>query len=184
MTALRDYAILAVLAAWIIASITAQARNSRLRKTRWNDFFNLLPNYRFFSPEPVSFDHKIVYRILRDDTAASPWIPLSIPPRPRYCWLWNPHQRMATGVNDVVHLLFRHAQDNFWGSRLHVSLPYIVILNHLSFIVRSKYPEMIADPEKVAVEFAITRVAGFEAGEELVVFKSYAHRVARQSSQA
>lgn len=179
--AFRDYAILAVLAVWLIASIMAQSRESRLLKTRWRDFLGLLPNYRFFAPEPISFDHKIVYRVLVNDLEAGPWSPLSIPPRHRHSWVWNPHQRLATGVNDVVNLLFRYAQDPFWLSRLHVSLPYILILNHLSALVRVECRETIAASEKVAIEFAITRAPGFENNQELVVFKSYAHRVLRHT---
>jgi hypothetical protein len=161
---LRDAIIVAVLVVWFIASVLAQPRASFLAKTRWRNFAGLLPNYRFFAPVPIAFDYQIFYRLVREGVAGE-WIPLDVPAKPSYCWLWNPQQRLKKAVNDLVTSLHRYRQPGLID-KIPASYAYVLILNHVKSLARS---------EGASVQFIVTQTKGFEDKEEHVFFASHAH---------
>ena len=164
---LRDVIIVAVLAVWFIASVLAQPqpRNPALVKKRRRDFGGLLPNYRFFAPIPIAFDYQIFYRLVREGGVAGEWIPLDVPAKPFYCWLWNPQQRLKKAVNDLVTVFHRYRQLNL-VEKIPTSYAYLLILNHVKSVTR---------PEDASVQFIVTQTKGFEDKEEHVLFASYVH---------
>ena len=162
---LRDIVIVAVLAGWFIASVLAQPRNSFLLKPRWSAFRGVLPNYSFFAPKPVAFDYQIFYRVVRANGVAGEWIPIDLPAKLFYCFLWNPQQRLKKAVHDLVKVLFRYRQGDLI-KKIHTSHAYVLLLNHVKSITR---------PEDASVQFVVTQTKGFEDKEEHVLLVSHLH---------
>jgi hypothetical protein len=161
---LRDVIIVAVFAVWFIASALAQPRSSVIVKTRRRDFGGLLPNYRFFAPVPIAFDYQIFYRLVREGVAGE-WVPLDVPAKPSYCWLWNPQQRLKKAVNDLVTVLHLYRRPDLID-KIPASYAYVLILNHVKSLTRS---------EDASVQFIVTQTKGFEDKEEHVFFASLVH---------
>jgi hypothetical protein len=64
---------------------------------------NVLPNWRFFAPNPAVHDTHVLYRTLGRDDAVSPWR-VALEPSPRVWWnmVLHPGRRNEKAIFDVV----------------------------------------------------------------------------------
>src|SRR5687768_5062977 len=67
------------------------------------DAFNMLPEWRFFAPQPGRGDHFLLYRDSIDGDTWSAWIEIPlVVPRQWYHFVWNPERRVKKALLDVV----------------------------------------------------------------------------------
>jgi hypothetical protein len=163
MASLGDFVVATILLSWLVASVFAQPRPSRVLASRWYDFNGLLPNYRFFAPRPIAYDYIIEYRFGRGEQP-SVWRSLPIEEKNGMCWVWNPSQRLRKGVNDLVALLLRARADD----SILVSHPYVAILNVATALAAAE--------GGIAVQFRVVRSGGHSCTRE-IIFRSQAHSV-------
>jgi hypothetical protein len=138
---------------WFILSALAQCwpRESWVRRTAisW-----LLPDWRFFAPEPGVKDFVVVYRWRTDDDTG----PLhDIPPHTSGAlrWLWNPESRRHKAMFDLTDGLRLMAQRlgdderrsgparSGYPDVLILTEPYLVLLNLVSARARQSGPGLV-----------------------------------------
>jgi len=126
--------ILAVwLGAWLAASIALQIlpRQTRMRRS-WLAW--ALPEWRFFAPNPSTFDYALFYRTsVMPDVVQRAQIPCT--PSGRWRWLWNPpgrEQKVFRDLADAVQLFARSSDRDDQGVSDAVCLsdPYILLLSY------------------------------------------------------
>ncbi len=101
-----DYSIASVFGGWLVATLLSQHPDpnfDRIRKLD-NRFGNsIIPNWKFFAPNPAVEDVHILYRFANDDkTEHSMWEEChTISPRKWYQAFWFPRRRFEKGVFDA-----------------------------------------------------------------------------------
>jgi hypothetical protein len=97
---------------WFTATAASQHPNTMFDRLRNYDRAGLLiPNWRFFAPEPARHDFHVLHRVLTADGVETPWDETSrFVPRAWSHALWFPRQRRHKAIFDVCHDLVRHLQ--------------------------------------------------------------------------
>jgi hypothetical protein len=96
------------LAGWFVATAASQHPLRQFDRLRTYDPLGLLlPNWRFFAPEPAQHDIRLLHRVLAADGATSPWEETySITGRRPLQMVWFPQRRRDKALFDAVsHLL-------------------------------------------------------------------------------
>lgn len=91
------------LAAWLGATTAGQHPHSPFDRVRNRDRTGLLiPNWKFFAPEPAQHDFHVLHRVLTADGTQTPWEETTqITPRAWRQLLWFPHRRREKALFDV-----------------------------------------------------------------------------------
>lgn len=164
MGILYNTAVIFLLTVFIIATIFAQFKDSKVRKY---DILGLLPSFRFFAPRPVTRDLKIYAQAIDINGNETKWKELFGGEKQWYCFLWNPQHRLRKAVIDIYSDIdeFREAKD-IW----HLSFPYLILLYSSTFLFNS-------DSNNTHVQFMITCYAGNEEQVHDIIFKSNVHAI-------
>ncbi|HTK08337.1 MAG TPA: hypothetical protein VL485_14300 [Ktedonobacteraceae bacterium] len=103
------------------------------------DWFRLIPEWRFFAPRPAEGDFHLLYQDMFHDGSRTHWTEVR-PTIERSWWniVWNPGKRERKALFDVVNVL--NARIALSDKALEGSLPYLTLLNHISFLPRSLSP--------------------------------------------
>ncbi|GAA3647311.1 hypothetical protein L7D48_23425 [Streptomyces sp. S1A] len=109
-SAVLERAIPAVLAGWFVASVLSQHPDRSYDKLRSMDKTGtgiLIPNWRFFAPNPAVEDQHFLYRLASEDRSEhTEWREVySITPRKMAHAFWFPGRRMEKAVFDVASTL-------------------------------------------------------------------------------
>ena len=167
LDAAGDCALVVVLVAWFALTVTCQFRTRIAHSVRHHDLFGMIPDWRFFAPEPSTVDYHLLYRVVRPGGSASRWaeVPESHP-RGSMSWLWNVGRRKRKALLDLCLMLANDAGSG--NSRyITVSIPYLVLLRYVSELHH-------IDAE--AVQFIIVEFDGRSASKsEKVFFLSTVH---------
>ena len=79
---------------WGLFSLLTQSNDRLRRKFKAVDPLGLIPNYRFFCPNPIRTDYHIYFRVRHGDAAVTEWEEIIIGKRnPFISFLWNPLKR-------------------------------------------------------------------------------------------
>lgn len=158
--------VIGFLVIFAIASLLYQIKPLQ-RPLRKIDRWNLLPNYSFFAPKPLTNDYRLLYRVTTED--AGEWVEI-----PMYHGfrasrvVWNPYKYQNKALVDTCNFLvaeFNALQDKHF---IRVSLHYLTILVTIS---RHLGP---ARRQGQKVRFAIVESAGANnVAIERVLFASY-----------
>jgi hypothetical protein len=107
-----DLLVTAGLGLWFVVTAASQHPNNLFDRLREYDKSSLLiPNWRFFAPEPARHDFHVLHRVLSVDGVETPWVETSrIAPRVWTQAFWHPGGRGHKAVFDVCHDLVRHMQ--------------------------------------------------------------------------
>lgn len=91
------------LAVWLSATIAGQHPHSTFDRVRERDRTGMLiPNWKFFAPEPAQHDFHVLHRVLTADGAQTPWQETTrIAPRAWSQLLWFPNRRREKAMFDV-----------------------------------------------------------------------------------
>ncbi|MEU9032786.1 hypothetical protein AB0D46_35835 [Streptomyces sp. NPDC048383] len=103
----------AVLAGWFIASVLSQHPDrsyDKLRKADKTGTGILIPNWRFFAPNPAVDDQHFLYRLANEDkTEHTEWRDVySIAPRKLIHAFWFPGRRIEKAIFDVASTLLNN----------------------------------------------------------------------------
>jgi hypothetical protein len=86
-----DFFIIAIFIIWAVFSVLSQSTSQIKNKLKRNDLLNVLPNYKFFCPNPIKQDYFLYYRELFADNSWSAWKKINLGKKiPILCLLWNP----------------------------------------------------------------------------------------------
>lgn len=135
--------------AWFLLTLARQVwpRDSWIRWTPANE---VVPDWRFFAPEPAVEDNLIVYRYKSPTGEIGPLstVPLSCPGAVRCAW--NPEDRrhkalwdLADGVQRVARELNGREPRSGVPDGLTVSTPYLALLNTVSAELRHAAPGLV-----------------------------------------
>jgi hypothetical protein len=79
---------------WGLFSFLTQGNDRLRKKFKAADPLGLIPNYRFFCPNPIRTDYHLYYRIRHPNTQVSEWTEIIVGRRSPYIgFLWNPLKR-------------------------------------------------------------------------------------------
>ncbi|MGW3651214.1 hypothetical protein [Streptomyces sp. NPDC000878] len=95
--------VLGGLAVWFGATAASQYPHSSFERVRDRDRTGLLiPNWKFFAPEPAQHDFHVLHRVLTADGSQTSWAETTrIAPRAWAQVLWFPHRRREKALFDV-----------------------------------------------------------------------------------
>ncbi|MFJ9210239.1 hypothetical protein [Streptomyces sp. NPDC102264] len=89
-------------AAMLIGTLAVQHPNPMFNRLQRKDTFALLPNWRFFAPEPAVHDYHFFYRTLNTAGETSPWRAVDlIAGRRLHQIFWFPSRRTEKAVFDI-----------------------------------------------------------------------------------
>jgi hypothetical protein len=152
------------LAALLTATVFAQ-HPQRLFDAVRNRFPapDLLPDWRFFAPEPGRHDFHVLVRVAEQDGAVSPWWAVHDFGR-RAAWhsVWFPRHRHEKALFDVcseLTLFFRAP-----GLDVAATPPYLLLQGFAERVVRERRP--VDDPPPRGFQFLVLRDSGYEEGNE------------------
>ena len=150
-----------LLGTWLLVSIVAHAlpRRTRLRRF-W--FAWGVPEWRFFAPDPATFDYRLIFRVLDHPHDVRTF---SFEERNGFYWLWNPgarEQKILRDLADSIQMASSDADSDVIPESVILDDAYVLLLNFCS--LRSE-----AGP----VQFGVVRV---EPGDgESIAFLSRCH---------
>jgi hypothetical protein len=149
-------------------SIVAQIPKLKAR-LRNLDVLYLLPEYSFFAPTPAKGDFSLLYRDRKEGGQMGPWHELPLAGRRSISnALWNPGRRNRKATFDICTDLAKHLLGENTPREVQVSVPYLVLLNHVSSVPRGQ--------EAKATQFLIMMSHGAEQEREpSVMYLSAVH---------
>jgi hypothetical protein len=143
---------------WMAISIAAQLPNLKAR-IRQFDALYLVPEYSFFAPTPATGDFSLLYRDRDLDGQMGGWRELPIAGRRSILnAFWNPGRRNRKAVFDLCTDLAKYLLADNTPLEVQVSVPYLVLLNHVSRLARVEQAQ--------ATQFLIMLSHGVEAKQE------------------
>src|SRR5262245_58660337 len=127
-----EIVVVTVLWLWLTASALGQVPIPLLQGLRRWDQFGLVPDWRFFAPQPATGDFHLLYRDQTEEGHVTDWVEISIG-IPRRWWnvVWNPGRRQRKAMFDLATELAREVQQSSTAA-LQVSVPYLAILCFVS----------------------------------------------------
>lgn len=79
---------------WGVLSLVCQGNHPIVKSIKSHDVFGLIPNFKFFCPNPVRNDYHLYYRKCNALNGWDQWEEICIPKRHRiFSMLWNPGKR-------------------------------------------------------------------------------------------
>lgn len=168
---------------WFGLTVVGQKlyRDSRKRSS-WDKLCLIIPDWRFFAPNPGIHDHHLLMRDRFADGTLAPWQEVSsLEERTLLHALWHPHRRAEKSIFDTSAELLRyigqHEQANGNADpTVQLSVPYLTLLSHVS--TRAHHP----DAEQV--QFLIAVSGGYEEEDEpMMVFLSEFHALGTTPSR-
>lgn len=171
MTLARDAVNTAVsvgLAGWVVGTALNQHPNRVFDFARSADRTGMLvPNWRFFAPNPAIHDFRIAHRVLFHDGSVGDWEDTRVVPQ-RTWWnsFWFPGRRRDKGITDLVGALTENLMSG--ADRLERTTPFRVLAELVRAEVTRRESVRIATIE--GFQFVIGRDAGFDEEEPSSVF--------------
>jgi len=143
---ITDIPIILIFAIWAVCSLLCQGTNHAKTRLKSFDLFNILPNYKFFCPNPVRYDYHLYYRSRRKDDSIDHWQEIPIGRRISFlCLIWNPLKRDRKVFHKIIKTLKgykKFSSGNIRGPVYQLFLGYI--------------KQHISHPDCVSTQFRIT----------------------------
>lgn len=120
-----------IYAGWLVLSVANQFRWKWVQRIKAHDLCHLIPNWRFFAPNPASRDFQLEYRVGGGGVSTTPWTRVAtIASRPMRCVVWHPEKRRRKSFNTLVRRLMRIKRER--GSEQAArSVSYLLLLHHV-----------------------------------------------------
>jgi hypothetical protein len=101
------------LGAWLVATAAGQHPHRAFDRVReWDPIGVLLPDWRFFAPEPAKHDFRVLHRLVTADGGVTPWRETTrIAPRAWHHTLWCPSRRHDKAMFDLCRELIARTTD-------------------------------------------------------------------------
>lgn len=157
---LAEGAVAVVAGGWLVLTALSQHPSRAFDRVRKLDKPGvLLPNWRFFAPEPAVHDFRLLHRVRTADGVVSDWTEsVTIARRQPVQTVWYPDRRRDKAINDLCNEIISllAAQE----TRI-VHFPcYRLLRDHLATVVRRD------SPEAVGFQWVVARTAGYDETEE------------------
>jgi hypothetical protein len=169
---LTEAAVIAALAVWFGVTLVSQHPNRMFDRLRTLDRFGIvIPNWRFFAPEPAQHDMHVVYRVLTADGGQTAWSEgNSIRERSWVQAVWFPERRRDKAVFDISAELLPLLGAP--GADVTAMPAYRVLREFIEAAVRREHAEA---PLPKGFQFALVRGGGYdEAGDpEYLLFSPF-----------
>jgi hypothetical protein len=159
----RNLVLIGSLAAWFTVTAAGQHPHRVFDRVRSHDHTGMLvPNWRFFAPEPAQHDFHVLHRVLTHDEEQTPWRDTSsITERTWRQMFWFPRRRREKGMFDVCgELLSITARPGLDVTRFPV---YLLLQDCAAHAVATEYADQ---PRPRGFQFLIARHGGFQQGAE------------------
>ncbi len=151
-----------LIAGWVLVTATNQHPSrsfDRLRK--YDRTGTLIPNWRFFAPEPAVHDYRVLHRVLEADGAQTPWTETNIIEERRWTQaLWYPNRRQQKAVSDVCSEMTGLLQQA--GDGIVHTVGYRVLRDHINRLVTTQHAGAVPQ----GFQFLIVSDAGYDDSEE------------------
>ncbi|WP_037808412.1 hypothetical protein [Streptomyces sp. NRRL S-1448] len=143
-------------AALLVGTLAVQHPNPTFNRLQLKDTFSLLPNWRFFAPEPAMHDYHFFYRTLNAAGETSPWQAVDVIAGRRFQQIfWFPGRRAEKAVFDICSEMLQLLDKGF---PVIVRTPgYAVIVAYLRKRIRAE-----AAVEVKGFQFALARATGYD----------------------
>ena len=154
-------------AAWLAGTVLSQHPDrqfDRLRECAAGRL--LLPDWRFFAPEPGQHDYHVLHRVLTADDEVTPWqLTLADPRRPGHqrSWkdlFWHPDLRHNKALFDVCRGLAIHINE---GRDLTQTFQYRLLRDFVERTVRAQY---LSQEPPAGCQFMIAQYTGYDDDHE------------------
>lgn len=148
-------------AATLVLTAASQHPNSAFSRLRGLDPCGVIPDWRFFAPNPGTHDTHLSYRTLSHDGETSEWHDISfVTERRAVHAVWFPARRLSKSVFDVCTQLNGRVDQGFTKAR---RMPaYRLLVGHIRHRVR-RSPDM---GRVKGFQFAFFRTAGYDTSVE------------------
>jgi hypothetical protein len=170
---LRFGALALVLGTWFLASTVKQEPTRKLKALDSLDSRGIvLPEWRFFAPNPGVHDTHLLTRDQLTDGTLTPWTECfpAMPRKVRQIF-WHPDRRAEKVVMDAMGEIIRVLDMDVLVKKedLQVTITYLVLLNYVTH--GRPHPD-----DAVRTQFLIARSTGYEENEDpLLLFLSNLH---------
>ncbi|MDX3635662.1 hypothetical protein OG920_03530 [Streptomyces europaeiscabiei] len=146
-------------AAMLVVTVAGQHPFEQFSRFRAKDVLSLVPNWRFFAPNPCMHDSHFLYRTVDADGSASPWHDaFATETRKPQHIVWFPTRRADKGMVDACADILPTLE--FGGFEGAARTPgYRMITENLRVLIRSRGPV----PEDVrGFQFALAKATGYD----------------------
>ncbi|WP_328507950.1 hypothetical protein [Streptomyces sp. NBC_00391] len=146
-------------AAMLVVTVAGQHPFEQFSRFRSKDILCLVPNWRFFAPNPCMHDSHFLYRTVDADGNASPWHDaFTTETRKPQHIVWFPTRRADKGVFDACADILPTLE--FGGFEAASRTPgYRMVTEHLRVLIRSRGP---VAGEFRGFQFALARATGYD----------------------
>lgn len=113
----KEISLSLLLSTWLLVTVIRQTRR---RKPNWLlqiDFFRLIPTWRFFGPNPVTWDYRLHFRTRSGENDWSTWRDIT-PNKSRevVSFFWNPEKRIRKVFSTASRRVIKSRKSEFNNS--------------------------------------------------------------------
>ncbi|MBK1787263.1 hypothetical protein [Prauserella cavernicola] len=175
-------AVYATLGGWLGLSVVGQKLfRAPGRRSWWDKLYLLIPDWRFFAPDPGIHDFHLLYRDELEDGSLTPWKEITSVEERRWSHaFWHPHRRVEKCIFDISKELTKfieecHRDPDRPVESVQVSVPYLTLLAHVT--------EQSHAPATTCTQFLVSISAGYDEHDEpRAIFLSALHPVEQLAS--
>ncbi|WP_299034050.1 hypothetical protein [uncultured Pseudokineococcus sp.] len=150
-------------AGWCAVTVVSQHPNRAFDRFRGGVLTSaLLPNWRFFAPEPAMHDFRLLHRCLREDGTQTTWEDThDIAPRTWQNAFWFPERRRDKALIDLCNELLTHVQQ-MSAEDLPGTIAYQLLRRFVAREVRAREALQPGGAPVVGLQFLVVRDAGHD----------------------
>jgi hypothetical protein len=151
-------------AAWLVLSAASQHPDRNFDRMRKVDPTRaLIPDWRFFAPNPAQHDVHVLYRVVLPGGETSEWaLSSEFAIRSWSNFAWLPDRRRDKGLFDICIAMGRIIQEG--GAGLTEAVPYQLLRNFVARTVSRRY---VGQPRPLGFQFAMVRHTGYDEEPDL-----------------
>jgi hypothetical protein len=151
-------------AAWLVVSAAAQHPDRNFDRMRKLDPTRaLIPDWRFFAPNPAQHDVHVLYRAVLPGGETTGWeLSSEFATRSWRDFAWLPDRRRDKGLFDICVTMGRMIQSD--GAGLTESIPYLLLRNFVARAVGKRYA---GQARPCGFQFAMVRHTGYDEDQDL-----------------
>ena len=157
------WSLAASLGAWLMATLVSQHPHRGFDRLREHEPLGLLlPNWRFFAPEPAQHDFHVLHRVLTADGEQGEWVEtMAIAPRAWSHVVWYPNRRQSKAVSDVANELIRILSTT--SVDVATTVPFELMRDFVELRVREQWG---GQPLPQGFQFLVARHTGHDEEHE------------------
>ena len=167
------YAVSTLIGSWVASTLVAQiSPPTYARIAKVDPFGSMIPNWRFFAPNPAKHDYRVAYRCLYHDGTEGTWDDSEdCEPRKWTHGFWFPDRRRNKAISDTSSNLLRAISANRYGAER--SAEYQLLCQWIKKVAVERSSKPVE-----GVQFSIARDPGFDDNDyALFLFISRLERI-------